>query len=107
MSEKYTKKELAEKYNQLDPVNKRKVSEYISHVLYIQKAETEAEEEVDRIRSSIEPGRDADGRILCSLCGRAEGETKLIVAAGTGVAICYECVDTLAEIKQDDRNNQF
>ena len=105
MSQIYTQKELAAFYKQLEPWNKRKVSEYVEHLVFIQEAENNAEETVNQIRyGAIQAALDGNGKLHCSFCGRAEGENevKIVAAADNTGAVCFDCIDILAEVKRDD-----
>ena len=99
---KYSEETLVRNYRKLDEENKKRVSEFLFHVLYVQRAEQEVEDIIEHINDSIHPDRDEDGVLHCSLCRRAEGVVKVIHGAGTRTVVCYDCIDLLSRIKRND-----
>jgi len=49
-------------------------------------------------------GKNSDGTIRCSFCGRTQDQSRKMLAgpAGSGVFICYECIDICADIVEEE-----
>ena len=49
-------------------------------------------------------GKNADGNIRCSFCGRPQDHAKRMIAGPTGsdVYICADCIDICADIIEEE-----
>ena len=49
-------------------------------------------------------GKNSDGTIRCSFCGRSQDQVRKMIAgpSGSGVFICDECIDICADIVEEE-----
>ena len=53
-------------------------------------------------------GKNSDGNIRCSFCGRTQDQVRKMIAgpSGSGVFICDECIDICADIVEEELYEQ-